>query len=93
MTREIKIYQIRISSSSPNQNVDVIVYGSRFLGGTLIAIFSKIVTLNKRATGVICEPLVSGRYVKIETNGEESLELCEVEVYGTGTTFNFYLIQ
>ena len=88
MAREIKIYQIRISSS-PNQNVDVIVYVYRFLGGTLVATFSKIVTLNKRATGVICEPPVPGRYVKIETNGEESLELCEVEVYGTGTTFKF----
>ena len=58
-----------------------------------MAIFSKIITLNKRATGVICEPPIHGRYVKIQNNGEESLVLCEVEVYRTGTTRKFYLIH
>ena len=38
-------------------------------------------------TIVICEPPLLGRYVRIEVK-DERLELCEVEVFGTGRNIN-----
>lgn len=32
----------------------------------------------------MCEPPLPSRYVRIETEPDEGLNLCEVEVFGTG---------
>lgn len=84
MTREINVFQIQISSSS-KQVGDVFVYITlRLHESDTTSLWNKSVTLKKKATAVICEPPIHGRSLKLQAIDEKPLELCEVEIYGTG---------